>query len=135
MILKSCRYLDPQLLDFNSQIHTIHCIYIYNCYILGNDNKTVAPRPASENFSKPAPPKPDQNAKGQNISQINVSANRISTGSTDSVFLPATPAKGNNSSLQVQKTSIPMKSPPACKLHVRNIFFLSQFTNELFKMY
>ncbi|XP_052098606.1 OTU domain-containing protein 7B-like [Mytilus californianus] len=79
----------------------------------GNDNKTVAPRPASEILSKPAPSKPEHNAIGQNVSLINISANRISTGSTDSVFLPATPAKGNNSSLQVQKNSMPMKSPPA----------------------
>ena len=91
-------------------------------------SKTVAPRPASENILKPVPAKPiEQNAKpqpvkpiehnidkGKNVTQVNVTANRASTGSTDSVFIHETPAK-SSSNLQVQKNNLPTKSPPACK--------------------
>lgn len=41
--------------------------------------------------------------------------NRSNADSSDNVFHAGTASKGNNSSLQVQKTTIPSKTPPSCK--------------------
>lgn len=70
-------------------------------------------RPVSENLARTAVITSQQNGiKGQTTS---TNQNRVSGDSSDNVFHMGTASKGNNSSLQVQKSNVPGKSPPACE--------------------
>ena len=98
---------------------------------LDSTSKSVAPRPASENLGKPQVTKPIEQSvdKGRNVTTVNVPRNRTSTESTDFVLTSGT-TKGVNSNLQVQKSNLPAKTPPACKF--KNFICTEPFQDRLF---